>query len=222
MAEPPILAGSTMVTQASTGIDPFIVAALMRLPARQRQVIALRVFLDLDTARAADAPVSHPAPFSLTWAAPSLRYALTLTENYRKSAGNGRRRADHTWSESSADKVPLTIPVEEIISAAACRLRLATNGKDWSRWSLSALVLGGTGAFVSSRIGTPPSRPSPNALRGHVSPPWTAPGWRLVADINPAWRAVQAAGFEAAFLVCPSRGTCYAENLSAARYAGRG
>jgi DNA-directed RNA polymerase specialized sigma24 family protein len=29
-------------------------AALMRLPARQRQVIALRLLLDLDTARAAE------------------------------------------------------------------------------------------------------------------------------------------------------------------------
>lgn len=54
VAEPTILAGSTMVTQAFTGIDPFIMAALMRLPGRQRQVVALRVFLDLDTARAAD------------------------------------------------------------------------------------------------------------------------------------------------------------------------
>jgi RNA polymerase sigma factor (sigma-70 family) len=34
-------------------VDPRIMAALMRLPARQRQVIALRVFLDLDTRRTA-------------------------------------------------------------------------------------------------------------------------------------------------------------------------
>jgi RNA polymerase sigma-70 factor (sigma-E family) len=31
------------------GVDPVMVAALRRLPARQREVIALRVFLDLDT-----------------------------------------------------------------------------------------------------------------------------------------------------------------------------
>jgi RNA polymerase sigma-70 factor (sigma-E family) len=31
------------------GVDPVVVAALRRLPARQREVIALRVFLDLDT-----------------------------------------------------------------------------------------------------------------------------------------------------------------------------
>ncbi|MGH3395958.1 MAG: sigma factor-like helix-turn-helix DNA-binding protein, partial [Streptosporangiaceae bacterium] len=30
-------------------VDPAIMAALLRLPARQRQVVALRLFLDLDT-----------------------------------------------------------------------------------------------------------------------------------------------------------------------------
>jgi RNA polymerase sigma factor (sigma-70 family) len=34
-------------------VDPRIMAALMLLPARQRQVVALRLFLDLDTARTA-------------------------------------------------------------------------------------------------------------------------------------------------------------------------
>lgn len=33
--------------------DPKIMAALMRLPTRQRQVIALRLFLDLDTRQTA-------------------------------------------------------------------------------------------------------------------------------------------------------------------------
>jgi RNA polymerase sigma-70 factor (sigma-E family) len=31
------------------GVDPALVAALRRLPARQREVLALRIFLDLDT-----------------------------------------------------------------------------------------------------------------------------------------------------------------------------
>jgi len=35
------------------GVDPVIMAALMRLPARQRQVIALRLILDQDTATTA-------------------------------------------------------------------------------------------------------------------------------------------------------------------------
>ena len=34
--------------------DPAVMAALMRLPVRQRQVVALRLFLDLDTARTAE------------------------------------------------------------------------------------------------------------------------------------------------------------------------
>jgi RNA polymerase sigma-70 factor (ECF subfamily) len=34
-------------------LDPRIMAALMRLPARQRQVVALRLILDLDTGRTA-------------------------------------------------------------------------------------------------------------------------------------------------------------------------
>jgi RNA polymerase sigma factor (sigma-70 family) len=35
-------------------VDPQIMAALMRLPARQRQVVALRLILDLDTGRTAE------------------------------------------------------------------------------------------------------------------------------------------------------------------------
>jgi len=38
---------------AGDGVDPRIMAALLRLPARQRQVVALRLFLDLDTGRTA-------------------------------------------------------------------------------------------------------------------------------------------------------------------------
>jgi RNA polymerase sigma factor (sigma-70 family) len=37
-----------------SAVDPGIMAALLRLPARQRQVVALRVFLDLDTDRTAE------------------------------------------------------------------------------------------------------------------------------------------------------------------------
>jgi RNA polymerase sigma-70 factor (sigma-E family) len=36
------------------GVDPAVVAALRRLPTRQREVIALRVFLDLDTTTTAE------------------------------------------------------------------------------------------------------------------------------------------------------------------------
>jgi DNA-directed RNA polymerase specialized sigma24 family protein len=47
ITDPPVSAGPG-------GVDPVIMAALLRLPARQRQVVALRLFLDLDTARAAE------------------------------------------------------------------------------------------------------------------------------------------------------------------------
>jgi RNA polymerase sigma factor (sigma-70 family) len=40
---------------AGSSVDPRIMAALMRLPVRQRQVVALRLFLDLDTASTAEA-----------------------------------------------------------------------------------------------------------------------------------------------------------------------
>jgi RNA polymerase sigma factor (sigma-70 family) len=49
VADPPAVTG----TPASL-VDPRIMAALMRLPARQRQVVALRLILDLDTARTAE------------------------------------------------------------------------------------------------------------------------------------------------------------------------
>ena len=35
-------------------VDPELITALLRLPARQRQVVALRLFLDLDTAATAE------------------------------------------------------------------------------------------------------------------------------------------------------------------------
>jgi len=41
---------STAHEAADSPVDPRIMAALLRLPARQRQVVALRLFLDLDTA----------------------------------------------------------------------------------------------------------------------------------------------------------------------------
>jgi RNA polymerase sigma factor (sigma-70 family) len=53
--DPARVADLPAAREGSAGpIDPRIMAALMRLPARQRQVIALRLILDLDTARAAD------------------------------------------------------------------------------------------------------------------------------------------------------------------------
>jgi len=48
----------------SDGVDPGLIAALRRLPVRQREVLALRVFLDLDTE--ATAQVIGIAPGTVT------------------------------------------------------------------------------------------------------------------------------------------------------------
>src|SRR5882724_3958584 len=55
MADPGVVMDVPAVEWASgSAVDPRIMAALMRLPARQRQVVALRLVLDLDTSRTAD------------------------------------------------------------------------------------------------------------------------------------------------------------------------
>ena len=48
-----IVADRPATDAAGGGVDPRIMAALSRLPGRQRQVVALRLFLDLDTERTA-------------------------------------------------------------------------------------------------------------------------------------------------------------------------
>ena len=56
LADPGVLADRPAAGEPFEGpVDPRIMAALLRLPERQRQVVALRLFLDLDTATAAAA-----------------------------------------------------------------------------------------------------------------------------------------------------------------------
>ena len=64
-------------SSADRSVDPRIMAALMRLPARQRQVVALRLLLDLDTKRTAQVLGIRRAPSRPTWAGPSRRCAVT-------------------------------------------------------------------------------------------------------------------------------------------------
>ncbi|HUC27311.1 MAG TPA: sigma-70 family RNA polymerase sigma factor [Streptosporangiaceae bacterium] len=55
VADPGWVADRAAANGASVSpVDSRIMAALMRLPARQRQVVALRLLLDLDTARTAE------------------------------------------------------------------------------------------------------------------------------------------------------------------------
>jgi RNA polymerase sigma factor (sigma-70 family) len=56
VADPGMIADLPTASRASDSVfDPRMKAALMRLPARQRQVVALRLLLDLDTRRTAEA-----------------------------------------------------------------------------------------------------------------------------------------------------------------------
>jgi RNA polymerase sigma factor (sigma-70 family) len=53
LADPGTIADLAATTEPGP-VDPRIMAALLRLPARQRQVVALRLFLDLDTGGTAE------------------------------------------------------------------------------------------------------------------------------------------------------------------------
>jgi DNA-directed RNA polymerase specialized sigma24 family protein len=51
VADPARIADRPAADRAAEGdVDPRVMTALLKLPARQRQVVALRLFLDLDTA----------------------------------------------------------------------------------------------------------------------------------------------------------------------------
>ena len=51
--DPAAIADRASADGPGAPVDPRIMVALLRLPARQRQVVALRLFLDLDTGRTA-------------------------------------------------------------------------------------------------------------------------------------------------------------------------
>jgi RNA polymerase sigma factor (sigma-70 family) len=53
VADLAVVADRPAADAAGGGLDPRIMAALVRLPERQRQVVALRLFLDLDTGHTA-------------------------------------------------------------------------------------------------------------------------------------------------------------------------
>ena len=54
MADPGVVMDVPAEGASGSPVDPRIMAALMRLPARQRQVVALRLVLDLGTIRTAE------------------------------------------------------------------------------------------------------------------------------------------------------------------------
>jgi RNA polymerase sigma-70 factor (sigma-E family) len=65
---------------SSGGVDPALIAALRRLPTRQREVLALRIFLDLDTETTASVLRIAPGTVTahLSRAVTSLRRDLPL------------------------------------------------------------------------------------------------------------------------------------------------
>lgn len=82
-ADPPAASGT-----ADGPVDPKIMAALMRLPARQRQVVALRLFLDLDTSRTAEVLSIAPGTVKehLARAIASLRDELAQIQHQETSS----------------------------------------------------------------------------------------------------------------------------------------
>jgi RNA polymerase sigma factor (sigma-70 family) len=78
----------TVYGATDSPVDPRIMAALLRLPARQRQVIALRLFLDLDTARTAEVLGVAPSTVKahLARALAALRDHLVPTQEQERSS----------------------------------------------------------------------------------------------------------------------------------------
>jgi RNA polymerase sigma factor (sigma-70 family) len=82
LADPGTIADLAAADGAGGPVDPRIMAALTRLPARQRQVVALRLFLDLDTGRTAEVLGIAPGTVTahLARAVAALRDDLTPAE----------------------------------------------------------------------------------------------------------------------------------------------
>ena len=102
---------------ADSTLDPRIMAALTRLPARQRQVIALRLFLDLDTSRTAEVLGISPGAVR----APHLARALAVLRSElhaRTTAGEPIMNDDEviTAVRELRGKVHSHTPLEQIIS----------------------------------------------------------------------------------------------------------
>ena len=87
--DPGSIADSPVVEGADRSVDPEIMVALLRLSTRQRQVVALRLFLDLDTDRTADVLGIAPGTVQahLGRAIAALRDELV--------PNHGRRASDH-------------------------------------------------------------------------------------------------------------------------------
>ena len=89
LPDPGAVADLPAVGQAAGGpIDSQVMAALLRLPGRQRQVVALRLFLDLDTGRTAEVLGIAPGTVRahLARAIATLRDELTSADQQEASS----------------------------------------------------------------------------------------------------------------------------------------
>ena len=86
VADPPVAEG------ADRSVDPEIMAALLRLSARQRQVVALRLFLDLDTDRTADVLGIAPGTVQAHLGRAIAALRDELVPNHDKRASHHERR----------------------------------------------------------------------------------------------------------------------------------
>jgi RNA polymerase sigma factor (sigma-70 family) len=89
VAEPPMISGD-----ADSPVDSRIMAALIRLPARQRQVVALRLFLDLDTGRTAEVLGIAPSTVKAHLARAIAALRMTLS---RPTAGEPILTSSPAW-----------------------------------------------------------------------------------------------------------------------------
>jgi RNA polymerase sigma factor (sigma-70 family) len=89
LPEPGQVAGPVVGQRATDSpLDPWIMAALAQLPARQRQVVTARLLLDLDTARTAEALGISPSAVKahLARAIATLRSDLIPERQQEKSS----------------------------------------------------------------------------------------------------------------------------------------
>ena len=86
LADPSLVADRPDGGAADSPVDATIMAALLRLPTRQREVVALRLFLDLDTARTAEVLGIAPGTVKahLTRATAALREELAPAREQEK------------------------------------------------------------------------------------------------------------------------------------------
>ena len=89
--EVPLADHDAAAPDAGDGVDPALIAALRRLPARQREVLALRIFLDLDTETTAKVTGITPGTVTahLSRAVAALRRELPPARTHT-DAGNAR------------------------------------------------------------------------------------------------------------------------------------